>query len=158
MIAGPMRYLLVALLAAGCLQDPSTDPGWSDPPIESGPGSVSEPGCHQDSDCGTNAVCARDGECLAPDDVRVAHITWTVGGAAADQTSCAQIPDLEIDFYSGETSYGYAPVPCIEGKFTVDKLPIWFTSVALSSQDETAAAAQGTIDAQTGDASLDLEP
>jgi hypothetical protein len=150
-----MRFLLVALLAAGCLQDPTTDPGWNDPPIgEPGPGPTG-PGCQADADCGTNAVCARDGECVAPSDVRVAHISWTVNGVAADATSCTTTPDLELDFFSGEQAYGYEPVPCKEGKFSIDKLPIWYTSVQLTSQ-ETGATASGTIDAATGDVSLDL--
>lgn len=150
------RYALVVLLAAGCIQDPTSDPTWTDPPPsgQPGPGPI-ESGCQQDSDCGTNAVCARDGECLAPSDVRAAHITWTVNGAAASASSCTSTPDLELDFFSSQGSYGYAPVPCMEGKFSIDKLPVWFTSVSLQSQS-SGASASGTIDAATGDVTLDL--
>jgi hypothetical protein len=74
---------------------------------------------------------------------------------AASETACTASPDLEVDFRASDSDarFGYAPVPCVEGRFTVDKLPTKFTTVRLrhGSTWETAP-----IDAATGDAVFDL--
>lgn len=156
-----MRIVLVALLAVGCLQgclqDPGSDPTWTNPPpTPSGGGGGFGYACHQDAECGTGDVCARDGECLPSDEVRVAHVTWTVNGQAADTATCGDDANLELDFYSGADSYGYAPVPCVEGKFTVDKLPVWYSSVELSRAGDQGGSVYGTLDRDSGEAVLDL--
>jgi hypothetical protein len=88
---------------------------------------------------------------MSSSNVRAVHVTWTINGSAADATSCASSPDLDIYFYTAHegSNWGYAPVPCREGRFTVDKLPTWFDEVEL-------AGAWGTIDPMTGEASIDL--
>src|SRR6516162_2869484 len=83
--------------------------------------------CAMDSDCGNN-VCARDGECLPADQVRSVKLTWTIRGMAANAMTCAPTPDFYIQFDgdgAGDT-FGYAPVPCMEGQFTIDRLPTRF--------------------------------
>lgn len=88
--------------------------------------------CTTDTQCGDD-VCARSGECLPKGDIRSVMVKWTVSGTAADATSCADHPDLYLQFNG--TDYGdtlrFAPVPCSEGSFFVDKLPKRYISVDL---------------------------
>jgi hypothetical protein len=98
-------------------------------------GSSSSDKCTNDTSCGSGQVCARDGECLAPADVWSLKVTWTVNGMPASATTCAHAPDLELDFEDfdlGDT-FGYAPVPCAAGQFTIDKLPRRFDQVDLGT-------------------------
>jgi hypothetical protein len=98
-------------------------------------------------------VCARDGECLLASQVHIIHVTWTLQGAAASAMTCASSPDLEIDFTdaSGE-QLGFAPVPCAEGKFTIDKMPTWYTSVSLGLEGTLNYVAFDSM----GNAAIDL--
>lgn len=85
-----------------------------------------------DSQCG-DEVCARSGECLPKSSVRAVSVKWTVNGAAADATACTANPDLFIQFDGrdfGDT-LRFAPVPCSEGSFYVDKLPTRYVHVVL---------------------------
>jgi hypothetical protein len=107
------------------------------------------------SGCGADLVCTRDDRCLPPDEVRAVHISWTVSGAPASATSCAAAPDLVLDLRSqGGASFGFEPVPCAEGMFTVDRLPTDYDTVQLgrASDRELPRAA---IDA-AGNAMLNL--
>jgi hypothetical protein len=152
---------LVLALLGGCITQSGGDDGgyggdyggWG-----SGVGGVGGGGgygCHQDADCGTD-VCARDGECVLASEVRIVHVLWTVHDAAASATSCTNAPHLDITFYDGNAdSFGFSPVPCVEGKFTVDKLPTWYTSVGLERAGDYNGGATAAFDA-TGNASLDL--
>ncbi len=130
------------------------DPGWGQG--IGGQGGPESFGCHQDSDCG-NEVCARDGECLPASAVRTIHVNWTLDGVAASPTSCDYSPDLDITFYDnreGDT-FGFAPVPCAEGKFTVDKLPINYSTVNLEVENDGNGGSTGTFDGG-GTVALDL--
>ena len=49
--------------------------------------------------------------------------------------------------------FGFSPVPCVEGRFTVDKLPNNYTTVRLRHGSTWQTAA---IDPMTGDAVFDL--
>ena len=145
-----MRYVLVALLV-GCMprSDPQPDPpGWSDPG-----GTVD--GC-TDTSCFGGNVCARDGSCVDPSQIRAVHVTWTLMGQPASATSCANAPNLVIHFVEGTDGQwvGYSPVPCNEGKFTVDRLPTWFTRVTLKKDSSGSSQASG-IDTM-GNATIDL--
>ena len=150
-----MRLVLALLLATGCLQ-PQTDPtpgpdpygGWT------GPSGTPLSGCERDADCGTQ-VCARDGQCYPAASIRLAHTAWTVHGAVASTTSCADHLHLSIWFRgaSGE-SFGFAPVPCMNGEFTVDKLPSVYTQVELGPEN-TSFGTTATID-RSGEAKIDL--
>jgi hypothetical protein len=86
--------------------------------------------CTTDRDCG-GAVCARDGSCLAESQVRMLVVKWTINGAQASQTTCARAPSFELVFSSDSSFFGYAPVPCMQGQFTIDKLPRYYTTVEL---------------------------
>ena len=142
-----MRGVLLVLLA-GC-----TSPG--------DPGAGGPDGrCESDDQCGGD-VCARNGVCLPASEIRPIHVTWTLQGMPASQTTCASSPDLEIDFYTPTGGYGgyggyigFAPVPCEEGAFSIDKLPTSFTVVQLGQQRYNGEAAM--LDAATGSAAIDL--
>ena len=133
-----MRLFVVMLLAcAGC-------PG----------GNTGE--CISDSDCG-DAVCARNSECLPASEVRVARITWTIRGMAANPMLCAQTPDFYLLFAGTQINdtFGYQPVPCDAGLFVVDKLPRRFVSVEIGEENGFSEVA--AFDAQ-GNAAFDLAP
>jgi hypothetical protein len=152
-----MRALLVVLVA-GCVVQSTTrsdDPGgWILP------GGTTQGHCQSDGACRTGEVCARNGACLPPSLVHPVHVTWTLRGMPASQTTCAAALDLQIGFYDkadpGASALGYAPVPCIEGKFTVDKLPTSYTSVKLGRDSGDHTWEWAMIDGTTGDAALDL--
>jgi hypothetical protein len=164
-----MRHALVALpllVAAGCLiesPNPGDDTYYPPPPDNTGWGSGSGGsggdlgyGCHQDTDCYSGEVCARDGECLAPTAVRIIHVNWTVKDQPASDATCVHAPKLSITF--GDSigdAFGFAPVPCNAGRYTIDKLPTRFTKVELDRQYEYDGGASGTFDAM-GNVSLDL--
>ncbi len=98
------------------------------------PGTSAPTTCEADADCG-GEVCARDGECLPSSEIRGVKVTWTIGGRPADATSCATAPEFYIDFYGSfaAASFGYAPVPCMQSQFFIDKLPISFDQVELGA-------------------------
>lgn len=89
--------------------------------------------CNSDPECGAGDVCARDKMCASASTVRQVITTWTINGAAANETSCATKPDLFITFIGRDASdtIGFAPVPCKIGQFLVDKLPERFRQVEL---------------------------
>lgn len=157
---------LVLGLLGGCLTTVTQPPGGDDygggyggggwGSGEGGTGGTTGYGCHADADCGSSYVCARDGECLTKDSVRIIHVVWTLDHEPASQASCASAPaPLELSFSDqfGGSTFGFAPVPCVEGKFTIDKMPDLYTDVAFGPQYGTAVT--GTFDA-TGTATLDL--
>jgi hypothetical protein len=111
--------------------------------------------CQSDAQCGDD-VCARSGECLVRSSVRSVTIKWTVNGVAADQSSCTAHPDLYVQFDGAD--YGdtlrFAPVPCRQGSFFVDKLPKRYVQAELGS--EGGAGDVSGIDAATAQAKFDL--
>lgn len=113
--------------------------------------------CRDDGDCGGGAVCARNSECLPTSEVRVVRVTWTIRGMAANDTTCAQSPDLYLLFAGTafNDTFGYAPVPCKAGVFTVDKLPRRFVSVEIGEENGFAEAM--SFDAN-GNVAFDLFP
>jgi hypothetical protein len=111
--------------------------------------------CQLDADCGGSELCARDGMCAPASAVRAVTATWTINGVAASTQSCGAHPDLYIDFIgadSGDT-IGFAPVPCRNGQFSVDKLPTRFRQAELGVEGGNYDV--GTISA-TGSVMLDL--
>jgi hypothetical protein len=111
--------------------------------------------CQSDSQCGDD-VCARSGECLARSSLRQVTVKWTVNGVAADAISCTAHPDLYLQFDGSD--YGdtlrFAPVPCREGLFSIDKLPKRYVQVELGS--EGGAGDVTSIDLATSQAQFDL--
>jgi hypothetical protein len=150
-----MRFVLLGLLV-GCM--PPSDPGpQPDPPGWSDPNGPITGGCVKDTDCvGTDVVCSRDGSCASASTVRTVHVAWTLKGAAANAATCAAAPNLTLHFVAGTDGewVGYAPVPCSEGKFTVDKLQSWYTRATLKKENDTTKQS-GTFD-ETGNVTIDL--
>jgi ABC-type Fe3+-citrate transport system substrate-binding protein len=112
--------------------------------------------CMADTDCG-GEVCARDGECLPAAEVRFVKLSWTIRGSAASPTTCAQSPSFYVQFDSLDVndSFGYSPVPCEQGQFTVDKLPKRYVQAEMGIDDRFLDAQ--AIDAM-GQATFDLFP
>jgi len=108
--------------------------------------------------CGGGQVCARNGQCYAPAVVHAVSVSWTVGGAPADTTVCNPAWHLEITFRGPDTTpfsdLSFAPVPCEEGRFTIDKLPLSYTTVTLG--DARSGWRTARIDPATGAATIDL--
>ena len=165
-LMGALRlWPLVLALVGGCFTEQSGPPyggGYGGDGWGTGTGGTGGPisqGSSSDESCGTGNVCARDGECLAAGDVRIIHVAWTVNGQAAGTTSCAQFPNLDITFLgdssNGTDQFGFAPVPCMEGKFTVDKMPKRYVEVALEPDCLCKTASTDVFDS-TGSAMLDL--
>ncbi len=149
-----MRLLGVLILVGAC-QDPGSD---SYPPTTYDPG-TSNPnngGCQQDSDCGNNGdICARDFSCVSPSQVYTAHVSWTIGGMPATAAACASLPDLDLQFTTTDDYwFGFSPVACDQGKFTIDKLPTWYVEASLGPEGDGATSAR--IDPTTGIAMIDL--
>lgn len=143
-----MKVALAALLLAGCIIEPPDSGNDYPPPGGGGWGSGWGGGggsndyrCHADSECAGGLVCARDGECMAASSLRIVRTTWTLKGQAASDASCDKAPKLDISFTTSATGemFGFSPVPCDAGKFTVDKLPSRYAIVSMSrAGDETA--------------------
>jgi hypothetical protein len=123
--------------------------------------------CISDSDCaspadagtvdaGTGGVCARDGECLSSSQIYTVHVTWTVNAAPASAAACAGVPDLKLyfDSLSATKLFSYSPVACMEGEFTVDKLPKIYNYAFF--QIDGAYDVGNYIDATTGTLALDV--
>jgi hypothetical protein len=156
-----MRVLLVVLLA-GCIERstvPPDDPG----PGNGGngeifPGGIPSGRCQGDSACNSGEVCARSGNCLPASQVFPVHVAWTLRGMPAGPMTCEAAQDLEIGFFtaSGDGYLGYAPVPCVEGKFTIDKLPRTYVRVRLGRTHAASEGQAAVIDGTTGDATVDL--
>lgn len=152
-----MRAVLVLAIlgcAAGCGEPLLPDGGG--PGMDPG-GSIFSPGGCQDNSCPTGEVCARIGGCTPLDEIRAIHIYWTVSGKPANATTCAPAPSLYLQVAPPDSfGIGWAPVPCSQGKFTVDKIPISFSEVDLSARYSQNPPQRGTIDAITGEVTIDL--
>ena len=100
-------------------------------------------GCPQGGDtcsdtggsCSGGLTCTRDGECLDPSQVRAVKVTWTIGGMPASATTCASTGDFLLQFLEPSGgSFGYEPVPCVEGQFTIDRIPTRFVDAEIGVQ------------------------
>ena len=161
-----MRIVLAALWAlasAGCIIEPP-DNDYPPPPDDGGWGSgwgggggSSGYGCQSDAACGSGYVCARNGECTTASNVRVVHVNWTVKGVAASDASCVGSPKLDISFSTSASAemFGFSPVPCDAGRFTIDKLPLRYTQVDLARAGDTYGGDSGLFDS-AGNVQLDL--
>jgi hypothetical protein len=132
-----VRLALAIVLCAGC------------------PGGDSE--CKVDSDCGAGNVCARNTDCLPASEVRVVRVTWTIRGFPPNDMLCSRTPDFYLLFASNQVNdtYGYQPVPCKVGLFTIDKLPRRFVAVEIGVENGFSEVT--SFDAQ-GNATFDLVP
>jgi hypothetical protein len=105
--------------------------------------------CQLDAECDDGEVCARDSVCTPASGVRSLTTTWTIRGAAADDTTCATHPEFFISFIGRDygDQLGYAPVPCKLGRFFIDKLPRRFQAVQLGVEGgPTEIASFGSSD------------
>jgi hypothetical protein len=109
--------LIPVILLGACPQ-----PGGDDAPSDE---------CH--GACRAGEVCARDGECWPESEVRAVRTTWTMRGQPANETTCAQTPELYIEYDGASVSddLAFSPVPCKLGLFNIDRLPRPFTRVEL---------------------------
>jgi hypothetical protein len=153
LVKGFARYLRSMKLAAACCfvvgcMAPDTSVG--------GPQPWGTGNCTSDADC-PGQVCARDGACYAATQVRAAVVTWTLQGQMANATTCASSQNLQLDFGDtvGRFSFGFAPVPCVEGRFSIDKLPSQYVQAQLGS-DTAPGAVHAQIDPSTSTCALDL--
>lgn len=161
-----MRIAVTAVMLAGCIINPN-DGGddYYDPPPQSdsgwgsgwgGSGGTTGYGCHADSECPSSYVCARDGNCLSASSVRIIHVNWTVKGQVASDATCIGAPKLDMTFADIYVEqFGFTPVPCNAGRFTVDKMPTRYISAQLSRAGDYSGGAYGSFDA-TGNVMLDL--
>ena len=147
--------LFLVVVLGGCLA-PDYSSGYPDGTYQPGnPQPSDQGGCRKDTDCSSNLVCARDYSCIAKSQVYTAHVNWTIHGAAASAATCAGLPDLDLQFFTSDNYYfGYSPIACSQGKFTIDKLPMWYVQASIGPQNEQGTFAR--IDATTGNATLDL--
>jgi hypothetical protein len=113
--------------------------------------------CQVDSDCG-GEVCARTNECLPASQIRMVKVTWTIRGMAASAQTCAASPSFYIQFdgRSVQDTAAYAPVPCDQGQFSVDKLPRRFDQVEMGVEGRVHDIA--IIDPTSGTATFNLAP
>ena len=152
-----MRLALALVLVAGCLPPPAEPPPSGPDPYDGWTGPAGDPldGCASDSECAPQ-VCARDRACYAPASVKTGHVTWTLNGKPASDATCVLTPNLTLRFRgpNGE-SFGFAPVPCKNGSFFVDKFPTIYTTVELGPEDSLAVTT-AAIDRDTGESLVDL--
>jgi hypothetical protein len=148
-----MRLVLavLAVFTLGCRADDTVgDPG--------GFGPTPPPGGFDNGDCTSTTcgdeVCSRTGVCLPAEDVHEVKTQWTVNGMPASTITCVN-PDLQITFTGGGGNWGYAPVPCMEGQFTIDEFPVWFDTVELGPVSDFSGIS-ASIDPSTGIATIDL--
>jgi hypothetical protein len=119
------------------------------------PGDPDDPFC--DTSCSRGQVCTRSGDCLPPSQVREIHVNWLVSGQMPDEAACSPNPNLRIDVSTKDERdrVNYSPVPCIAGRYTIDKLPTTFDQVWLGPVRGSSGAATGQLDAG-GELTLDL--
>jgi hypothetical protein len=119
-----MRWLVPLAVLSGCLQ----------PPPKGGDG-ILEP-CKRDADCRSGELCAADSGCAFPRDVFTMAITWTVHGAPADVTTCAQFAAVQVSVYGNdyEAQFGFPSFACSIGQFTIERVPVWYVDVGLVAQ------------------------
>ncbi|MFT3700465.1 MAG: hypothetical protein QM831_45395 [Kofleriaceae bacterium] len=112
--------------------------------------------CGSDADCG-GQVCGRDEFCHDASELRGVRVMWTVNGGEANATSCAPNPDFYLEFDTGDSYnyFGYAPVPCMQGSFFIDKIPNYYNSVLISLDNGRTYDQQQPIDS-SGTASFNL--
>lgn len=107
-----------------------------------------------DADCSPQ-ICARDQQCYPASAVRTAHVTWTVRGVPASANACAITPNLAVRFRGPYTDFGFAPVPCRNGSFFVDKFPTMYTSVEVGPATSLTLTS-APINPETGEAFVAL--
>jgi hypothetical protein len=134
-------------MLTGCMSRDSDPFGEPFPPVQ-------QIRCNDDSACTSGTVCTRTHQCVSPDQVFDIHALWTVDGQPPNTASCAALTDLTITFVASHHQLWlpFAPVPCLEGKFTIPRMWREFDLVTLGQGHDPQQAA---IDA-SGVAMIDL--
>lgn len=145
-----VAILAGALLAVAACRTPMSDDGGGDDFLP--PGGDSCGGF-----CSSGFECTRTGDCLPPSQIRAIHLQWTIQGQPASEDTCAPAPLFYVNFFSSFTGeqVGFAPVPCKEGKFTIDKFNTDYDNSEIGINDG-GTLAQLPIDAN-GTSLFDLD-
>jgi hypothetical protein len=139
------------LLLAACSDD-TQQQGFYGPPGQYG-GFY----CQADTDCPASEECTRTSECLPAADVRSDVINWTVNAMPANATTCGTLTGFSLTFADhGIGATTFEPVPCAEGKFSIDKVDAAYDSVYLQDSAGAGTTWQGLIDQATGIANIDI--
>ena len=152
-----MRLALVLVLVVGCLPPPSDPPPPDPDPYGGYTGPTTDPfdGCRMDSECAPQ-ICARDRACYPATSVHAGRVSWTIHDMPASTASCGSTPNLHLGFRSSNgEAFGFAPVPCKNGLFSVDKLPTLYTAVELGVVGGSTTT-MAAIDRETGEALVKL--
>lgn len=117
--------------------------------------------CENDTVCGGSSVCANTGECLPATAVHSVFIAWTVYGAAADEQTCASIPELRVTFenYQSTTdNVTYRPVLCAQGQINFTRIPVRFDGINVTAHDQTGRVLDNSrAPLPGGDVRLDID-
>jgi hypothetical protein len=102
-------------------------------------------------------VCNKYDQCFPTNETRTIHVTWTVSGKPASDATCQAAPQLALQpGIPYDLGYGWASIPCNEGKFTMDAVPIETTfAVLYRTGDGPYTGSAGFFDG-SGDLVLDL--
>lgn len=152
-----MRRWLAVIFVVGCrgTAPPEPDAGTlvlPPPPPQGEPGS-----CNHGPVCSSDQVCLRgSGGCAPPDQAYTVHLRWTIGGQPATSVTCAPAPDLLVEFSAGDApGFGFAPVPCKAGLFTLDHVSRTIDKVSLGPA-HMPTTQSAMLDPITGEATIDL--
>jgi len=102
--------------------------------------------CTRDEDC-AGQVCARSHECVPADQLHAVTVRWTIAGAAPTTTTCAPVPNFELQFRDGSDptrDIAYHPVPCSAGAFPIDKWPLAYDAVAIQAESPSGGSTSQT--------------
>ena len=161
-------FVLGALALVGCGLTGTTGTGDDYYPPggggDDGGGWTTTPGgtdyeCMADADCNSaQLICSSTFQCMQPSQVRAIHVNWTLDEQPASPTTCGGAPTLQLSFtdINGTTGWGYAPVPCAEGKFTIIKMPLTFVGALMGAENGEGSYFTGTFDT-TGNTTIDLQ-
>jgi hypothetical protein len=88
--------------------------------------------CKVDGDCKGNVgglVCDQASFCTDSATLQTVRARWTLKGLTPGGASCSAYSRLVVEFKSpdGATDFGFDPVPCPAGMFTINKVPSQIT-------------------------------
>jgi hypothetical protein len=126
-------------------------------PVDQPPGGViASNSCSDDAPCPSGEACSRLGQCYPPEQLRYVSVNWTMNGMPASADTCASLPTFTLALSdAGAAPLAWAPVPCAEGKFTVDKMPIWYDTAAIEDL-MSGSQVSAVFDRTTGEAMIDV--